>query len=36
MKKWIIIFICSYSFSQEIITLDKAISYTLENNHGTY
>ena len=33
MKKWIIIFICSYSFSQEIITLDKAISYTLENSH---
>lgn len=33
MIKWIIIFICSYSFSQEIITLDKAISYTLENSH---
>ena len=33
MKKWIIIFICSFSFSQEIITLDKAISYTLENSH---
>ena len=33
MIKWIIIFICSYSFSQEIITLDKAILYTLENSH---
>lgn len=33
MKKWLIIFICSFSFSQESITLQKAIEYTLENSH---
>ena len=33
MKKWFIIFICSFSFSQENITLQKAIEYTLKNSH---
>ena len=33
MKKMIIIFICYFSFSQEAITLDKAISFTIENSH---
>ena len=33
MKKWFIIFVCSFSFSQETITLQKAIEYTLENSH---
>jgi len=33
MKKMIIIFICYFSFSQEVITLDKAISFTIENSH---
>jgi len=33
MKKWFIIFICSFSFAQETINLQKAIEYTLGNSH---
>jgi len=33
MKKWLIIFICSFSFAQETITLQRAIEYTLDSSH---
>ena len=33
MIKYLIFFISIFSFSQEIITLEKAIQYTLENSN---
>ena len=33
MIKYLVFFISFYSFSQEILTLEKAIQYTLENSN---